>query len=473
MGVVQPGDPEDRPAAAGQEPSTASSAPAEPERTRAQIWLARSAVAAAVLAVAVPVVFAGFRSVPMVLVGLAGAAAFVAAAYWFLTRRRLLRLAAAGVAVAAPVLVFVLYVRAGLLWVALLAVVLAALARIAAQAALNVGRGDRTMPTAPGRPVTHPFLLMNPRSGGGKVARFGLKEKAESLGAEVVMLEGPGILDVRALAEDAVAHGADLLGVAGGDGTQALVAGIAAEHGLPFLVVSAGTRNHFALDLGLDRDDPAACLDGLTDDLELTVDLGVVGGRTFVNNASFGAYAQVVQSAAYRDDKTGTTLDMLPDLIAGHHGPRLEVRAEGIAISGPQAVLVSNGPYQTGDLAGLGRRDRIDHGTLGVVAITVDSATRAVELLRRRRRGGLDRVTATELIVDADQPEIAVGIDGEAILLPTPVRCATRPGALRVRVPRNRPGVRPGRPALDWVELRRLASVRRRRAGRRGVITDG
>ena len=161
---------------------------------------------------------------------------------------------------------------------------------------------------------------MNPRSGGGKVAKFGLKDKAEKLGAEVALLEGPGTVDVAALARKAVADGADLLGVAGGDGTQALVAGIAAEHGLPFLVISAGTRNHFALDLGLDRDDPSTCLNALTDGEELRVDLGIIGDRTFVNNASFGAYAEVVRSPAYRDDKRGTTLQVLPGLLNGHQG---------------------------------------------------------------------------------------------------------------------------------------------------------
>jgi diacylglycerol kinase family enzyme len=115
-------------------------------------------------------------------------------------------------------------------------------------------------------------------------------------------------VDVADLARQAVADGADLLVVAGGDGTQALVAGIAAEHGLAFLVISAGTRNHFAMDLGLDRENPAACLDALTDGVEQRIDLGIIGGRTFVNNASFGAYAELVQSPAYRDDKRGTTL---------------------------------------------------------------------------------------------------------------------------------------------------------------------
>ena len=189
---------------------------------------------------------------------------------------------------------------------------------------------------------------MNPRSGGGKVAKFGLKDKAETLGAEVALLEGPGTVDVAALARQAVADGADLLGVAGGDGTQALVAGIAAEHDLPFLVISAGTRNHFALDLGLDRDDPAACLDGLTDGEELRVDLGIIGGRTFVNNASFGAYAEVVQSPAYRDDKRGTTLQMLPDLLKGHHGAHLTAQAAGTTIEGPQAAAGQQRPLRHG-----------------------------------------------------------------------------------------------------------------------------
>jgi diacylglycerol kinase family enzyme len=117
---------------------------------------------------------------------------------------------------------------------------------------------------------------------------------------------------VTALARQAVDRGADLLGVAGGDGTQALIAGIAASRDVPMMVISAGTRNHFALDLGLDRDDPASCLDALTDGVELRIDLGLIGDRTFVNNASFGAYAEVVQSPAYRDDKAAPRCRFFP-----------------------------------------------------------------------------------------------------------------------------------------------------------------
>ena len=139
--------------------------------------------------------------------------------------------------------------------VAIVAVALMIAAAGTARAALSTGGPDAAMPARPAARPRRPFLIMNPRSG-GKVTRFGLKDKAEALGAEVALLQGPGTVDVAALARKAVADGADLLGVVGGDGTQALVAGIAAEHGLPFLVISAGTRNHFALDLGGPRHRP-------------------------------------------------------------------------------------------------------------------------------------------------------------------------------------------------------------------------
>src|SRR5262249_36914634 len=312
--------------------------------------------------------------------------------------------------------------------VALGSIALIVLAGAVGRKALTPTAASERMPSLDVPPPKRAFLIMNPKSGGGKVTKFGLKEKAEALGAEVALLEGPGPVDVAALARQAGAGGAGLLGVARGDGTQALGAGIAAEHDLPFLVISAGTRNHFAMDLGLDRDDPATCLDALTDDgVEQRIDLGIIGGRTFVNNASFGAYAEIVESPAYRDDKTGTTLQMLPDILTGHRGARLSARAGDTKIAGPQALLVSNNPYEGGDIAGLSRRAQLDAGTLGVVAVTVNNALQAVALLRGARGQGLTTLTADEVVVDAEVPEIPVGIDGETVMMPTPVRCTIRP----------------------------------------------
>jgi diacylglycerol kinase family enzyme len=424
-------------------------------------WLARLSLVLMVAAAAVLIGFAGLRSLALVGIGVLGVCVVLAGGYWFLANRGVLRWLALALVILAPVAILVLYGWKHLIWVAVLSVALALLAVVTARASLSTGGADTSMPVYPASPPKRAFIVMNPRSGDGKVAKFGLKEKARALGAQVAMLEGPEIIDVAALARKAVADGCDLLGVAGGDGTQALVAGIAAEHDLPFLVISAGTRNHFALDLGLNREDPSTCLDALTDGEELRIDLGLIGGRTFVNNASFGAYAEVVESPAYRNDKRGTTLQTMPDLLKGHRGAHLAARAGGATIQGPQALLVSNNPYETGDVAGLGRRARLDTGTLGFIAVTVGSARQAAGLIRRGQGRGLTFGATTEIIVDADAPEVPVGIDGETVMMPTPVRCAIRPLALRVLVPKDRPGVPPPKPALDWPSLWRQASFRR------------
>ncbi|GAA4473823.1 diacylglycerol/lipid kinase family protein [Phytohabitans houttuyneae] len=416
-------------------------------------WLARLAIVLALAAAVFPLAAAGLRgSLLLILVGFAGVAVALAAAWWFLARRGLVRWLAAVVLVAAPVAVAVMYLRAHLLWVVVVTVVLWSAALAAGRAALVAPIKPHEYETPPPR---HPFLIMNPRSGGGKVERFHLADRARALGADVALLNGP--TDVVALARRALDSGADLLGVAGGDGTQALVAGVAAERGVPFMVISAGTRNHFALDLGLDRQDPATCLDALTDGVEVRVDLGRIGDRTFVNNASFGAYAAVVKSPAYRDDKAGTTLDLLPDLLAEEGGAHLRVRVGDIELAGPQAVLVSNNPYDADDIAGLGRRPRLDRGVLGVLAVKVRGAMDATRLVRGLRSKVLTITTVDRVVVEADTPLVPVGIDGEAVSLPTPVSCTIQRAALRVRVPRHRPGVPPPRPSVDWARLGRLA----------------
>jgi diacylglycerol kinase family enzyme len=428
--------------------------------TPAERWLARLSFVLAGLAIVILLVFAGRKSLAMVAVGLAAAVVSLAAGYLFLSRRGIWRWLSFTVFVLTPIAVIVVYAFRDLLWIALLSAAVWLLAGMTARLALAGSQPDWRMPEHPAQPpVRYPYLIMNPKSGGGKVEKFDLKRKAEERGAEVFLIGGAEPVDVAKAAREAVEAGADLLGVAGGDGTQALVAGIAAEHGIPFVVISAGTRNHFALDLGLDREDPSACLDALSDGVELRVDLGMINGQTFVNNASFGAYAEVVETPAYRGDKLNTTLNTLPDLLQGHRGARLRAQADGTTITAPQALLVSNNPYGTGDIAGLGRRARLDRGILGVVGVTVASARQAAGLLRGRHATGLSVLTTKKLEISADVPQIPVGIDGESILMSTPVTCTVSPGALRVWVPRDRPGVPAPKPPRDWARLRYLAGI--------------
>ena len=410
------------------------------------------------LAIISLVVVAGLKSLAMLALGVAAAVVSVASAYFFLSRRGLWRWLSLTVFILVPVAVIVVYAFEDLLWIAFVSAAIWLLASMTARLALTGKQADWRMPEHPAQPpARHPYFIMNPRSGGGKVEEFDLKRKAEGLGAEVFLIGGPEPVDVAQVAREAVDQGADLLGVAGGDGTQALVAGIAAEHGLPFVVISAGTRNHFALDLGLDREDPSACLNALSGGVELRVDLGVINGQTFVNNASFGAYAEIVETPAYRGDKLDTTLNTLPDLLQGHRGARLRARAGGTEIDGPQALLVSNNPYGTGDIAGLSRRVRMDRGILGVVAVTVSSAAQAIGLLRGRHATGLTVLTAEKIEITADTPQIPVGVDGESVLMSTPVTCTVSPGALRVWVPHDRPGVPAPKARMDWARLRHLA----------------
>jgi len=429
------------------------------ESLPARRWLARVSLLLVVLAWAVLFAFAGRRGLWLLLLTAAAVVVTLAAVFWFFVQRGVLRWLAVGLAVGAPVAVLVAFAADRLLWVALVAAGTAAAALEAARRALRPDPDAWTLPVHDAPVPRHPFVLMNPRSGGGKVGRFRLRERAEELGAEVALLDRPG-LDVQQLARDALARGADLLGVAGGDGTQALVAQVAAGADVPLLVVSAGTRNHFALDLGLDRGDPVRCLDALLDGVEAQVDLGEVNGRPFVNNASFGAYAEIVENPAYRDDKRRTTLDALPDLLTRRRGARLVATADGWVADEPQALLVSNNPYEASDLAGMGRRARLDRGVLGVISVRVDSARQSVGLLQSAHQRGLRRTEASEVVVTADVESLPVGIDGETVRLPTPVRCTVRPGVLRVRLPRDRPGIRPPRGRLDWAALWGLATGR-------------
>jgi diacylglycerol kinase family enzyme len=431
-----------------------------PQGTRSQRWLARLSFALAGLAIVSLVVVAGLKSLAMLAVGLAAAVVSLASAYVFLSRRGLWRWLSLTVFIVVPIAVILVYAFRDLLWIAVLSAAVWLLGSMTARLALAGNQADWRMPERPAQPpARHPYLIMNPKSGGGKVEKFDLKRKAEELGAEVFLIGGPEPVDVAEVARRAVDRRADLLGVAGGDGTQALVAGIAAEHGIPFVVISAGTRNHFALDLGLDREDPSACLNALSDGVELQVDLGVINGQTFVNNASFGAYAEVVETPAYRSDKLNTTLNTLPDLLQGHRGARLRARADGTEIEAPQALLVSNNPYGTGDIAGLGRRARLDRSVLGVVGVTVANARQAVGLLRGGHATGLSVLTTKQIEITADAPQIPVGVDGESILMSTPVSCVVSPRALRVWVPRDRPGVPAPKPPKDWARLRYLAGI--------------
>lgn len=307
-------------------------------------------------------------------------------------------------------------------------------------------RGIRVLrrPEPPGRavsPAAHPALIVNPRSGGGKADRFGLVSECRARGIEVFILE-PG-QDLTGLAEAVVAGGADVLGMAGGDGSLGLVADVAARHGVPLVVVPAGTFNHLAMDLGLDRGNVLGALDAFGAAVECRIDLGQVNGRVFVNNVSLGLYAQIVRSPEYRNAKVDTSLSMLPSMLGPGSRP-FELRFTGPAgeqYTRAHVVQVSNNPYGRTP-ATLANRPRLDGGHLGVIALKLpdDPAEARRQLAAASGHPetfpGSVAWEPSTFEVDSSGP-IDVGMDGEALRMAAPLRFTIRPGALRVRLPQE------------------------------------
>ena len=291
-------------------------------------------------------------------------------------------------------------------------------------------------------------LVMNPRSGDGKVARFRLVEVAEILGARV-LLAGPG-QDAATLARRALEDGAEVLGVAGGDGTVSTVAAVAAEADRPLMVVPAGTRNHFARDLGLDIRDPAAAVQALRDGERVWVDLGLVAGRPFVNNVSFGVYAEALLDPRYREAKARVLASAAGPYLEGRQWVDAVVDTPQGTIDHPQVVLVSNNPYHIATPRHVGRRFALDRGVLGAIVVKLSPGSVPEPLPRLVRDvaehgttaagEGLITWSAARITLHGAGPTVPAGVDGEAVPLPLPLTCEIRPRALCVLLPKDRPG---------------------------------
>ena len=411
---------------------------------------------AAILAIAIVVAVAISTIVLMVdrvgpLLAVVALGVVIVVAVWCaLTRSGTAGLVAVVVAIAAFVALVVIVIVESAVWSLVWRLALLVLA--VALARYSVGRDVRTLKAGatPGTPVPaaeQGVLIMNLKSGGGKAERFHLADECRKRGIEPVVLQ-PGD-DLLVLAREAMDRGADVIGMAGGDGSQALVASIAAERGVPMVVIPAGTRNHLALDLGIDRDDVVGALDAFGAAVERPMDLGEVNGHVFVNNVSLGLYAAIVQSPEYRDAKVDTTLSALPKMLGPGSRP-MDLRfdgPDGEHHDGAHVVLVSNGPYGS-TIATMSSRPRIDTGFLGITTLVIPDDAAAKQFLaalttnRPDTYEGLDGWSSTEFVVDSGSP-VAVGLDGEAMDMAPPLQFSIRPRVLRVRLAHDAIGYSP------------------------------
>jgi diacylglycerol kinase family enzyme len=285
----------------------------------------------------------------------------------------------------------------------------------------------------PATPPRRPMLFINPRSGDGRATRAAIGEHAREQGIDSVVVTPEQ--DLAALVRDAVKAGADALGMAGGDGSLAVVAAVAMTHDLPFICIPAGTRNHFALDLGIDRHDLVGALGAFTDPVERKIDVGMVNGRMFLNNVSLGLYGDAVRQPAYREAKLHTLLATAKaGLSSAAPVPALRiVDGLGDEHNRPAVVLVSNNPYALEPPPVIGTRPRLDGAQLGIVVLDAPGSGRnAPARAWSARTFEMQAVAA-----------VHAGVDGEAVDLDPLVRFSIRPAALRVRISSRHPGVSP------------------------------
>ena len=294
-----------------------------------------------------------------------------------------------------------------------------------------------------------PFLLVNAGSGGGRLQE-GIVAAALEMGVEHHVV-GPGD-DFTDVLAGALARGADVLAAAGGDGTLCTVADAAMAHDLPMIAVPAGTRNHFALDLGLDLDDPAGTLRScLTSGYERRVDVGSVNGSTFLNNASLGLYAAAVGSTGYREHKATAFARAAHEALSPEAGGQanLTLALPGSSLiglaEGTASLLIANNAYAPTFAPGARLRPRLDAGEVwtyfgGGLApdrSALSSLVHAVGAILEQRvlRGAFG---AARVEISADRPDVPIAVDGERRRdLTAPFTFVSRPGALRLRVPQD------------------------------------
>jgi diacylglycerol kinase family enzyme len=313
-------------------------------------------------------------------------------------------------------------------WLGILAAVLVAGA--AGAAAVWWSRRRPHLPAVPVKRVRpkHPVVIINPLSGDGKAKQYGLADAAASLGLETVTFEKGD--DLQQLAHDAVDRGADLLMMAGGDGSLAAGAEVAMQRGVRFACVPVGTRNHFAMDLGLDRSDPVQSLNAGIDGVEVDVNVGHVGGRVFLNNVSFGIYAEAIADPDYRDHRVESVADATRDTVEGdgdQHGLAVQTPS-GETRDRIDVLLVSNNPYQFIGPPDYGGRAALDTGRLGVVLAGGEESARGHD------HPAMEKWSAPTLTVQSPAATIDAGVDGELVTFDAPVEM-NNTSVLRVLLP--------------------------------------
>lgn len=253
--------------------------------------------------------------------------------------------------------------------------------------------------------------------------------------------------DLRAIAADAIARQVDAVFVGGGDGTVGSAAQAFADSDVSLGVLPLGTHNHFARDLGLPVDWHEA-VKALVGAVPQRVDLGEVNGRVFINNCSIGAYAAAVwrREALRREHGFGKKRAMLRATIDEFR----QLRRMRIGVDTGETqfplrtpfVVVANNRY-SGHVLDYSKRPRLDEGRLWIYATRARTRFALLRLAWQALLHEIDAAEALEIhestnaTITCERGPPPVALDGEVVDLTPPFQFRTRPGALRVLMPRE------------------------------------
>jgi diacylglycerol kinase family enzyme len=291
-------------------------------------------------------------------------------------------------------------------------------------------------------------VIANAAAGGGhsRESLDALREAFRKNGIDAEILADGGLAqNVRR----ALRQSPPVVVAAGGDGTVSAVAHELRGSATPLAIVPYGTFNHFAKDLGIPHD-PAAAARAIVDGRVISVDMGEVNGRTFVNNASLGLYPSMVRKRdkLFRRLRHGKRMAMLwAMLTAVRRSPLLTLRIE---MDGAERslrspfVFVGNNAYAMEGFD-IGRRERIDCGRLCIYTTQRGTFAGLACLALRALAGRLSQdadfsvAEARRLRVETPHRRLVVATDGELDIMDTPLDFRILPGALQVVVPRKTP----------------------------------
>lgn len=286
-------------------------------------------------------------------------------------------------------------------------------------------------------------LVINRHSGKGTDPHL-VEDEFAKAGVLVAVYEVGDERSPLEAARQAVRDGAETIVAAGGDGTVSAVASVAVEHDRTIGVVPIGTLNHFALDLGIPLEVPAA-VRIIESAKTKEVDVGELNGRVFVNNSSLGVYPQVVQLRE-RQQRRGwakwtaffwavwATIERIPFLAV-----RLTAEAAAMVHRTP-LVFVGNNDYALSGLRA-GTRECMTGGNL---CLHVVKARSGWELVRRsfaillglaRGPDEIESLQTREAWVESRRRDVDVSLDGEVVAMEPPLHYRILPRALRVIVP--------------------------------------